>query len=184
MFANSVLRDAARNPIWQEAGGRLRVAVATVPVRTGHSRALSFKGVWDEWRADAGIAGYRWGGPALPWNPGSGILPFRLHIAAPGRYRLALRTSDEGEGGGCFVRIDRGQWWITRGAAAPGWTWETLRETGPDATAPWEADLDAGFHLIEISGRTPGHRVSDLALIAAADGADPDGLPHSAARPR
>jgi hypothetical protein len=173
MYQNTILREAELNPIWQEQDGLLIVEVGSVPLKGIHTRALSFKGVWDEWVADADTGGhtgaccYRWGGPELTWNPGSGLLRYRLHIESAGEYALAIRSrqAPEATGDSCFVRVDGGQWWIARAATqASGWSWETRRERGPDRLEPYRENLDAGFHQIEISGRSHGFCIDRVAL--------------------
>lgn len=171
MYQNSILRDHALNPIWQEEDGRAVIDITSVPIKEGHTRELSFKGIWNEWVAADGR--YRWGGPDLLWNPGSGILRYRFHLRQTGRYLIALRST----GGDCFVRVDGGQWW--RATCSDGWG--TLREAAPGRAEPYAEDFDAGFHQIEISGRSGGFAMDRLSI--AREGLPPDG-PVSQQRPR
>lgn len=192
MYHNSIVRDAEKNPIWQEDGGRLLVSVSTVPLKGIPTRDLAFKGVWNEWQAttaatDRGeVTAYRWGGPEMTWNPGSGILLFRIHIATPGPYRLALRSYQDASDAGCFVRVDGGQWWITLGGPSGAWSWTTERETAPRVRSPWDCNFQEGFHLIEVSGRAQGFQISELSLVHAGDkeAGDPGEAAHSSKRPR
>jgi len=192
MQQNTILREAELNPIWQEQDGLLIVEVESVPLKGIHTRALSFKGLWDEWVADTETRGhngaccYRWGGPELTWNPGSGLLRYRIHIQTPGEYTLAIRSrqADEATGDSCFVRIDGSRWWIVRGGEPGEWSWETWREGGPDQLDPYCEPLDAGFHQIEISGRSHGFCIDRLALGRNGITFEDPGPPVSAARPR
>jgi hypothetical protein len=194
MYPNSIVRHAEQNPIWQEEGGRLLVSVGTVPLKGAHSRDQAFKGAFNEWQtateagatsSGAGIA-YSWEGPEMTWNPGSGILPFRVHIATPGRYRLALHSYYNESNAGCFVRIDGGQWWIALGGVSGTWSWITERETAPGVRVPWDHDFEEGFHLVEISGRAQGFHVAELSLVHAGlhEPGERDTAGHSPKRPR
>jgi hypothetical protein len=193
IYANSVLRDAVLNPIWQEEDGRVLVDAASFALAGEHTKALSFKGVWDEWTADSasgttGQGAYRWDGPDLLWNPGSGILRYRVHLRQPGRYTLSLRSrcakDATAEAATCFVRIDGGQWWITRGHAGAEWDWVADHAHSATDWQPALHDLDADFHQIEVSGRANGFCFDRLALaregVAFADPALAPSLP----RPR
>jgi hypothetical protein len=186
MYRNSVLRDEAVNPIWQEEGGRLAIAIDSVPLKGIPTKALSFKGIWDEWVAEPTslrTTGYRWGGPELRWNPGGGILGYCFHIRTAGKYRLVLRSRQD-KGATCFVRTDGGTWAITQAGTDGSWSWETRRETGVDSREPFHEILDEGFHLIEISGREHGFCIERLAWVIDSENPDLDALPLSQRRPR
>jgi hypothetical protein len=193
MYQNSILREAALNPIWQEENGLVLIDIASIKVREAHSKAMSFKGVWNEWAADdaAGATGkgaYRWGGPDLTWNPGSGILAFRIHIRRAGRYLLALRSRRTpaaiGTGDDCFIRIDGGQWWITRGHAGENWGWNAEYARSAETWETAAETFEAGFHQIEISGRSHGFSIDRLAVAAEGVAFTDPALPFSLPRPR
>ena len=192
MHQNTILRDAEMNPIWQEQDGLLIVEVESVPLKGVHTRALSFKGVWDEWVADTETGGhtgaccYRWGGPELTWNPGSGLsaTAFTFRRPATTRWRseagqrrrqpaTAASSASTEVSGGSFAAAEPG-----------GWSWETRRERGPDQLEPYRETLDAGFHQIEISGRSHGFCIDRLALGRNGITFEDPGPPVSAARPR
>ena len=126
MQQNTILREAELNPIWQEQDGLLIVEVESVPLKGIHTRALSFKGVWDEWVADTETRGhngaccYRWGGPELTWNPGSGLLRYRIHIQTPGEYALAIRSRQADEATGDSVRPNRRKSMVDRSRRRAG----------------------------------------------------------------
>jgi hypothetical protein len=193
VHANSVLRDAALNPIWQQEEGRVLIDAASATLAGKHSKALSFKGVWDEWAVDTapgatGQGAYRWSGPDLPWNPGSGILRYRMHVRYGGRHALSLRSRRASDASAdaptCFVRLNGGQWWITRGHSGAAWGWAADHARSPTDWHPAWHELDEGFHQIEVSGRAKGFCLDRLAL--AREGvafSDPD-LPPSLPRPR
>lgn len=185
MSVNSILREAAANPIWQEEDGRLLVDITTAPLPGVHTRPLSYKGIWNEWveqTAPPGARFFRWGGPDLKWNPGSGILRFRFHIRQAGRYLIALRNRHDGDADNdCFLRVDGGQWWRATGRRPGDWSWDLVREAAPQTQEPYAEDFDAGFHQIEISGRSHGFCIDRLAVTR--EGVTPDDRP-SAVRPR
>lgn len=193
MYQNSILREAARNPIWQEEQGLVLIDMASIPIREAHSKALSFKGIWNEWTADdasgaTGKGAYRWGGPELTWNPGSGILAFRIHIREAGRYLLSLRSrraaTATGAGDSCFMRVDGGQWWITRGHAGEDWGWQADYARSAETWEPAAETFQAGFHQIEISGRANGFCIDRLAIAAEGVAFADAALPFSLPRPR
>jgi hypothetical protein len=193
IYANSVLRDVALNPIWQEEDGCVLVDAASLALAGEHSKALSFKGVWDEWAVDTapgptGRVAYRWGGPNLPWNPGSGILRYRVHLRQSGRRTLSLRSRFASDATAdlatCFVRVDGGQWWITRGHAGAEWGWGADHARSATEWQPAWHDLDEGFHQIEVSGRANGFCLDRLALAREGVAFSEPNLPPSLPRPR
>jgi hypothetical protein len=99
---------------------------------------------------------------------------------------LAIRSRQAAEatGDSSFVRVDGGQWWIVRGPQADGWSWETRRERGTDQLEPYRETLEAGFHQIEISGRSQGFCIDRVVLARSGVAFADPALPASARRPR
>jgi hypothetical protein len=150
--------------VFQEKDGLLVVEIESVPLAGVFSREASYAGIWNEWVAETdhdGFTGecyYRWGGPDVKWNPGSGILRYSFHIENPGRYLFAIRNrhdnEDKSESNDAFVRVDGGQWYKTKSRVHRQWTWSTWYERSHELSEPCWHDLEAGLHTIEICGRS------------------------------
>ena|SRR5215217_1448909 len=155
------------NPqIFEEENGLVVMEAESQPVSDEiFSKANSYRGVWNEWVAETDRAGftgacyYRWGGPILKGNPGSGILAYRFHINRPGRYRLVLRSFSQASGvdNATFTRLDGGQWLKGKSKVHGEWTWSWMYEfhhndANPSREPCWH-QLNVGLHTLEISGR-------------------------------
>ena len=187
--------DRTQSEIYDEAGGRLVVEAESYPVTGAYTKASSYFGNWNEWVAETdkpGFTGkcyYRWGGPELKGNPGSGILAYRFRINTPGNYRLVLRSFSEASGrdNATFTRVDRGPWMKGKSKLHGEWTWSWMYELHHDETRadfpsriPCWHTFEAGEHLLEISGRCPNFCVDRLVWVMDGVAFEDPTLPQSA----
>jgi hypothetical protein len=178
--------------VYQEKDGLLIVQIESVPLAGVFSRENSYKGIWNEWVADTtheGFTGgcyYRWGGPDVKWNPGSGILKYTFHIENEGRYLFAIRNrhdnDDKSESNDAFVRVDGGQWYKTKSRVHRQWTWSTWYERSHELSEPCWHEFAPGIHTIETSGRSNNFCLDRFFLAKEGVNAEDPSLPESQLR--
>lgn len=175
--------------VYQEKDGLLIVEIESFPLAGVFSRENSYKGIWNEWVAETEIDGftgssyYRWGGPDVKWNPGSGILRYTFHIENAGLYRFAIHNrhdnEDRSESNDAFVRVDGGQWYKTKSRVHRQWTWSTWYERSHEFSEPSAHDFESGVHTIEIAGRSNGFCIDRFFLAKEGVDAEDLSLPES-----
>jgi hypothetical protein len=184
------------SPIFEEENGLVVIEAEAHPiVEEAFSKPASYRGVWNEWVAEthkAGFTGdcyYRWGGPVLKGNPGSGILTYRFRIKQAGSYRLVLRSFSEASGvdNAVFTRLDGGQWLKGKSKVHGEWTWSWMYEFHHDDANPsrepcWH-ELAEGVHTLEVSGRCTNFCFDRLVWAVANVNFENPRLPQSAVQP-
>lgn len=179
------------NTIFAEHDGRIIIEMEAAPIAEPFTEEGSYCGIWNEWVAETehvGFTGscyYRWDGPELKVNPGSGILSYRFHIDEPGVYLLSIRNISIGPGNAnaAFVRVDGGQWHKVKSKIHNEWTWnltyEHFRDEENPSRQPCWHHFDHGEHLLEVSGRCNGFILDRIAITRqGVEGHDP-ALPQS-----
>ncbi len=127
-----------------------------------------------DWRAETALAGftgasyYTWRGGDLFGAPGKGVLRFRFRVGRGGTWRLRLRNrhdfADSTLENDCFTRLDDGPWTKTYSSERGRWTWNTNHESEA-GKGPARYELEAGEHVLEISGRSKNFSIDRVALI-------------------
>ncbi len=105
-------------------------------------------------------------GDQVTGNPGEGgTLRFEAIAPEGGIYSLWGRTLASGnEGNSLYVRVDGGDWILwDRIPGRGGWIWYPVRDSDNGGQLA-NFRLDAGVHVIEVSGREPGIMLDRLLL--------------------
>jgi len=147
-------------PVYQALDNLVVVEVESVPPA----------GDWNEYTALTGFTGesyYRWDGPDLFGSPGSGILRYEFEVQETANYKLRIHNRHDDpqpdQDNDCWVRVDGGPWWKvfsnSGSATVATWNWISVIEQSESVKYDANYDLDAGRHVIEMSGRSNGFMI-------------------------
>ncbi len=179
-----------KEKVFQEKDGLIVVEIESVPIPSEeYSRENSYKGIWNEWKAETELKGYTgncyytWAGPDLFANPGCGILTYKVQIENEGKYSFSIHNRhdnlDPTESNDAFVKVDNGIWVKTFSAVRGEWTWSTFFEFGHHQKEPASIVFTKGLHTLQICGRSNGFSINRFVLFQEAVNGQDTQLPES-----
>jgi len=149
-------------PAFEEKDGRIVIEV----------ESQRPAGYWRSQRQLPGFTGksyYTWRGPNTYAHPGIGVLTYVFDVKTPGTYQLRIRNRhdyrDNSLRNDCFTRIDGGKWIKTYSSTRGAWTFSTIHDLGPDRKPNASYELEAGRHVLQISGRSYGFSIDRIHLF-------------------
>jgi hypothetical protein len=112
---------------------------------------------------------YTWRGQDHYKNPGEGVFGFIIEIDEPGEYELYIRNRHDFEDStlqnDCWTRMDDGEWVKTFSPKRGQWTWATRHEWSHKKKIQAAYKLDAGRHVLTLSGRSAGFSLDRIHLV-------------------
>jgi len=109
---------------------------------------------------------YTWRGRDHDKKPGEGVFGFIIEIDEPGEDELYIRNRHDFEDStlqnDCWTRMDDGKWVKTFSSKRGEWTWATRHEWSHKKKIQAASKLDAGRHVLTISGRSAGFSIDRI----------------------